>query len=55
MPCFSRSAGSQVHVVNRRLGSAAVVGLALMTASCTSDPSPSAPEETNENPEGSAK
>ena len=55
MPWFSRSAGSQIHVVIRRLSPAAVVTLAQLTASCTSDPSQSAPTEANETPEGRPK
>lgn len=51
MSWLSRSAGSQIHVVIRRLGPATVVALALMTASCTSESSPSAPAEgTDETP-----
>jgi hypothetical protein len=50
MSWFSRSTRSQIHVVIRTLGAITVVALALMTASCTSDPSPSAPAETIETP-----
>jgi hypothetical protein len=46
MSWFSRSAGVQIHVGIARLRAAAVVAFALMAASCSSNPSPSAPAES---------